>query len=211
MLYNGEGMLKDGKKADLKVIKMEGWKRNMWFDQTSLKWVKTSPNLPYLETAIVYPGTCFFEGVNISEGRGTDRPFQYVGAPWIDNQKALELLRSKNLKGVELKAVEFTPTQRANNAHPPKYNNQVCKGIYLDIKDRNSFEPVKAGISLLWAFKQVNSDSLKWRPQTLDKLAATPKLREMLDLGKSPEEIFASWEGDLKKFQKIRSKYLLYK
>ncbi|MDP4173158.1 MAG: DUF1343 domain-containing protein [Bacteroidota bacterium] len=211
MLYNGEGMLKDGKKADLKVIKMEGWKRNKWFDQTGLKWVKTSPNLPYLESAVVYPGTCFFEGVNISEGRGTDKPFQYVGAPWIDNQRALELLKSKKLKGVELKAVEFTPTLRANNAHPPKYNNQVCKGLYLDIKDRNSFEPVKAGICMLWAFKQTNSDSLKWRPQTLDKLAATPKLREMLDLGKSPEEIFASWQGDLKKFQKIRSKYLLYK
>lgn len=183
----------------------------MWFDQTGLKWVKTSPNLPLLETAVVYPGTCFFEGVNISEGRGTDKPFQYIGAPWTDNEKAAQILNARKIKGVEFKTLEFTPTFRSNNARPPKYNNENCKGLYINVTDRNKFEPVKTGIYLLWAFRQTNPDSLKWRIQTLDKLAATPKLREMLDAGKTPEEIFASWKGDLNSFMKTRQKYLLYK
>ncbi|MGE5680142.1 MAG: exo-beta-N-acetylmuramidase NamZ domain-containing protein [Bacillota bacterium] len=210
-LYNGEGMLQNGKKADLTVIKMEGWKRNMWYDQTGLKWIRTSPNLPLIQTAVVYPGTCFFEGLNISEGRGTDKPFELIGAPWINNEKAAKLLNDKKIKGVEFKPVEFTPVIKPNNARPPKYNNQVCKGIYVDVKDRNSFEPVKAGVYLLWAFKQTNSDSIQWRKQTIDKLAATPKLREMIDSGKTAEEIFSAWKGELDGFKAVRQKYLLYK
>lgn len=210
-LYNGEKMLEGGRKADLKVIKMEGWKRDMWYDQTGLKWVKTSPNLPVLETAEVYPGTCFFEGVNISEGRGTERPFQYIGTPWADENKVAQLLKDKNLKGVEFKAVEFTPKFLPNNARPPKFNGKVCKGVYLNVTDRNTFEPVKAGVYLLWAFKKVNPDSLQWRVRTIDRLAATPRLRMMIDAGKSPEEIVKSWQKELADFKKVRAKYLLYK
>lgn len=149
--------------------------------------------------------------MNISEGRGTDRPFQNVGAPWIDAEKAAKLLNDRKINGVEFRAVEFTPVIKPNNARPPKYNNRLCKGIFLDVKDRNSFEPVKTGVYLLWAFKQTNSDSIQWRKQTLDRLAATPKLREMIDMGKTPEEIFSSWKGELNTFKEIRQKYLLYK
>lgn len=210
-LYNGEGMLEGGRKAKLTVIKMEGWKRNMWYDQTGLKWVKTSPNLPVLETAEVYTGTCFFEGVNVTEGRGTDRPFQYIGAPWADGIKIQKLLKSKNIKGADFKAVEFTPKFLPNNARPPKYNGQICKGIYLSVKDRNSFMPVEAGVYLLWAFKQTNPDSMKWRIRTIDRLAGTPRLREMIDQGNTPEDIIKSWQKELADFKKVRSKYLLYK
>lgn len=210
-LYNGEKMLQGGKKVKLTVVKMNGWKRSMWYDQTGLKWVKTSPNLPYLETAIVYPGTCFFEGVNISEGRGTDRPFQYIGTPWADAGKVAGLLKGKNIKGADFKAVEFTPKVTPNNARPPKFNNTVCKGVFIDIKDRKTYEPVKAGVYLLWAFKQVNPDSLQWKVKSIDRLAASPKLREMIDAGKSPEEIISSWKSELAEFGRIRQKYLLYK
>ncbi|MCU7495871.1 MAG: DUF1343 domain-containing protein [Ignavibacteria bacterium] len=210
-LYNGEKMLAGGRKADLTVVKMEGWKRSMWYDQTGLKWVKTSPNLPVLETAEVYPGTCFFEGVNISEGRGTERPFQYIGAPWADQNKVAKLLKDKKIKGADFKAVEFTPEFLPNNARPPKFYKKLCKGVYLGVKDRNSFEPVKAGIYLLWAFKQTGADSLKWKTKSIDLLAATPRLRQMIDAGKSPEEIIKSYQKELADFKKIRQKYLLYK
>ncbi|MCU7493167.1 MAG: DUF1343 domain-containing protein [Ignavibacteria bacterium] len=210
-LYNGEHMLSGGRKANLTVVKMEGWKRNMWYDETGLKWVKTSPNLPVLETAEVYPGTCFFEGVNISEGRGTDRPFQYIGAPWADGNKVSQLLKNKKIKGADFKAVEFTPKLLPNNARPPKFNAKVCRGVYLSVKDRKSFMPVEAGVYLLWAFKTTGADSLKWRTKAIDQLAGTARLRTMLDGGKSPEDIIKSWQKELADFKKIRSKYLLYK
>ncbi|MGE5430754.1 MAG: DUF1343 domain-containing protein, partial [Syntrophomonadaceae bacterium] len=170
-----------------------------------------SPNLPVLETAEVYPGTCFFEGVNISEGRGTESPFQYIGAPWADGQKIAQLLKNKNIKGADFKAVDFTPKFLPNNARPPKFNGQVCKGVFLSVKDRNTFEPVKAGVYLLWAFKQVGPDSLQWRVKTIDRLAGTARLRQMIDQGIPPEEIIKSWQKELADFMKVRSKYLLYK
>ena len=112
-LYNGENMLRGGMQAKLHVIEMLGWKRSMWYDQTGLKWSKPSPNLPSFESLLTYTGTCLFEGINISEGRGTEKPFQYIGAPWVDHDKAASLLNNLNLKGVIFDTLTFIPKKNA--------------------------------------------------------------------------------------------------
>ena len=209
-IYNGEGMLGENKKADLTVVEMKNWTRDLWFDETNLRWVKTSPNLPVLETAVVYPGTCFFEGTNISEGRGTEKPFEFIGAPYADADSVAALLNKQNLKGVQFEAIEFTPEKLPQNAYAPKYTGEKCKGVYVNVVNRDTFEPVKTGVNLLWAFHKVNPDEFKWREKTIDRLAATPDLRKMINDGKTPDEIAASWKNDLEQFMSVRKNYLLY-
>lgn len=209
-LYNGEGMLAQNRKAELTVVEMENWKRKLWFDETNLRWVKTSPNLPVLKTAVVYPGTCFFEGTNISEGRGTEKPFEFIGAPYASADSTTALLNNQNLKGVQFEAIEFTPEKLPENAYAPKYTGEKCSGVYVNVVNRDEFEPVKTGVALLWAFHKANPDEFKWREKTIDRLAATPDLRKMIDNGKTPEEIAASWKNDLDQFMSVRRNYLIY-
>jgi uncharacterized protein YbbC (DUF1343 family) len=208
-MYNGEGWMKNGVKANLTVVKMEGWKRTMWYDQTGLKWVRPSPNLPTLESAIVYPGTCFIEGTNLSEGRGTERPFQYIGAPYADGVKWARILNEYKLKGVAFEPIEFTPRSIDNAAMHPKYEGVKCNGIFVRIVNRDELEPVKVGVYILSTARQLFADSLKWR-RSIDRLAGTPKLREAIDAGVAPEKIVQMWQSDVEKFEKIRAKYLLY-
>jgi uncharacterized protein YbbC (DUF1343 family) len=210
-IYNQEGWLHNGKKCDLIIAKMEGWNRNMWYDQTGLKWIKPSPNMSYLSTAIVYPGTCIFEGTNVSEGRGTEKPFEYIGAPWLNAVKTANDLNGYNLDGVKFEAVQETPVLTPNNTGPPKYFNQKCNDIYIKVVNRNIFKPVETGIYLLWEIKKDHPGSFEWREKTFDRLCGTPDVRLMLDKGDTPAEIISSWKKDLDNFKIIRSKYLLYK
>jgi len=209
-MYSQEKWLENGIQASVKVITMEQWKRDMWYDETGLQWVRPSPNMPTLATATVYTGTCLFEGANISEGRGTERPFEYIGAPWVDAARVGDKLRATPLRGVRFHPIEFTPTKKPNNARAPKYDSESCNGIFVEVTDRIQFEPVKTGIYLLWAFKTTHPDKFQWRPPTIDRLSGTPAIRTMLDAGKSPEEVIATWKIGLKRFNAIRSKYLLY-
>jgi uncharacterized protein YbbC (DUF1343 family) len=208
-MYNSEGWLKDGIKAKLTVVKMEGWKRTMWYDQTGLTWVRPSPNLPTLKSAIVYPGTCFFEGVNISEGRGSDYPFEYMGAPFIDAVKWANALNACNLKGVEFEPTGFKPRSIEGVVLHPKYEGVNCNGVWVRIIDRNVLEPVKVGVYMLSTAKKLFADSVKWR-RSINRLAGTPKLAEAIDAGVPPEEIVQMWKDDVDKFKKIRAKHLLY-
>jgi uncharacterized protein YbbC (DUF1343 family) len=209
-MYNDEGWMKEGVKAQLTVVKMEGWKRTMWYDQTGLKvWVKPSPNLPTLSSATLYPGTCLFEGVNISEGRGTDRPFEYIGAPYIDAMKWAMALNKCNLPGVTFEPTEFTPRTIEGYVVHPKYEGVHCGGVWVRITDRDKLEPVKVGVYMLATAKQLYPDSLKWR-RSINRLAGTPKLAQAIDAGVPPEKIVEMWKDDLAKFKKIRLKHLLY-
>ncbi|MGA9291821.1 MAG: DUF1343 domain-containing protein [Ignavibacteriaceae bacterium] len=209
-MYNEEGWLHNGRKCNLIIAKMEGWTRNLWYDQTELKWIKPSPNMVSLSTAVVYPGTCLFEGTNVSEGRGTDKPFEYIGAPWLNAAKEADELNNYHLKGVRFEAIKVTPVRTASNATSPKYLNQKCNDIYVHITDRNIFKPVEAAIYLLWEIKKDNPENFEWREKAFDRLCGTPEVRLMLDDGKTPKEIISSWQKDLNKFKKIRSGYLLY-
>jgi uncharacterized protein YbbC (DUF1343 family) len=208
-MYNDEGWMRGGVKAKLTVVKMEGWKRTMWFDETGLKWVRPSPNLPSLKSAILYPGTCFFEGVNISEGRGSDHPFEYMGAPYIDAVKWANALNACKLKGVSFEPTDFKPRSIEGFVLHPKYEGVNCNGVWVMITDRNVLEPVKVGVYMLATAKKLFADSVKWR-RSINRLAGTPKMAAAIDAGVPPEKIVGMWKDDVEKFKKIRAKHLLY-
>jgi uncharacterized protein YbbC (DUF1343 family) len=209
-MYNNAGWLKDGIKANLTVVKMEGWKRTMWYDQTGLKWLPPSPNIPTLDAAILYPGTCLFEGTNLSEGRGTLRPFENIGAPYIDGSKWAKALNDAKLKGVAFEAVEFTPRSIPNMATRPKRLGEKCGGVLVKVTNRDVLEPVKVGVAMLVTAKALYPDSLKWRERSIDRLSGTPKLRKAIDAGATTEKVTEMWKDDVEKFKKIRAKHLLY-
>jgi uncharacterized protein YbbC (DUF1343 family) len=141
-MFNGQGWLVGRIRADLVVIPMEGWRRRMWYDQTGLRFIKPSPNMPDLQTAAIYPGLCLLEGTNVSEGRGTDKPFRQFGAPWINSKQLVERLNTLNLPGMRFEPTRFTPTSS-------KYQNQACQGVRIIITDREMLEPYYAGVRIV--------------------------------------------------------------
>jgi uncharacterized protein YbbC (DUF1343 family) len=163
-----------------------------------------------LRTATVYPGTCLFEGTNLSEGRGTDAPFEMIGAPWVDTTGVLSRLRALHLEGVEFEGVVFTPRQGQTGA-TPKHGGSACRGIRVRVADRDGYHPVAVGVAMLWAFRAADPDAFRWKESTIDRLAGTPALRVMLDAGTSPGAIAATWAGDVARFRDVRARYLLYR
>jgi len=141
---------------NLHVIKMQGWKRNMWFDQTKLPWVMPSPNMPTLDTAIVYPGMCLLEGTNLSEGRGTTRPFEIFGAPFIEPDILIKRLREFKLSGVVFRPMSFLPTFQ-------KHAGKLCGGAQIHVIDRNKFKPFKTGAAILKAVRNLYPEQFRWK------------------------------------------------
>jgi uncharacterized protein YbbC (DUF1343 family) len=208
--YNGEKLLRGGVTTQLHVVPMLGWQRSMWYDQTGLNWRKPSPNLLTLESILAYVGTCLFEAVNVSEGRGTDRPFELVGAAWLDNTRAVAMLNDLKLKGVVFGAVDFTPVQKPYHGRPPELAGEPLKGVSMRVTDRDAFEPYKAGVALLWAVHALHPDKLVWNDAVLERLTATKRLKTMITSGRSPAEIFDSWQAEVDQFRGRRSAYLMY-
>jgi uncharacterized protein YbbC (DUF1343 family) len=210
MMYNGQGWLEDSIRVHLTVIRMKNWSRDFWYDETGLQWVNPSPNMLTLKTAMVYPGVCLFEGVNISEGRGTDKPFEYIGAPWLNTAQVIELLDNASLPGVQFEPIQFTPTKRPHNATAPQYAKQGCNGILIDVTEREKYQAVRTGVVLLWAIRMIHPDRFEWKSKTFDLLTAAPMVRSMLERGKHPDQVSAAWNEGLEAFKKVRQKYLLY-
>ena len=210
-LYNGERMLRGGRTAKLHVVPMVGWTRAMWLDETGIAWKKPSPNLLTLNSLLAYIGTCLFEAVNVSEGRGTDEPFETVGAAWLDNAAAVKLLQGVGLRGVTFEPIVFTPVQKPYHGRPPELVGERLNGVRLRITDRNAFEPYRVGVAMLWAVNKLHPDKIVWNDAVLDRLVATPRLKSMIVGGKEPKEIFASWGPEVARFRTTSAKYLLYK
>jgi len=208
-LYNEEGWLKNRVRAVLRVVTMEGWNRSDWYDQTGLPWIKPSPNMVTLQTAIVYPGTCLFEGTNLSEGRGTDRPFEYIGAPFVHGKAWADTLTSFRLPGVSFVPIVFTPQEIPNVVANPKYKGMRCEGVFVHVTDREAFEPVKTAVYMLVSARTLFAKSFQWR-NGIDRLAGTPKLRSSIEAGASAVSIVENWKEGLERFKKIRVRYLLY-
>lgn len=197
--------------ADLVVVPAAGWHRAAYFDATGLPWVKPSPNMPDLESALHYAGTCLFEGTNLSVGRGTPVAFQVVGAPWLDTVRVLEHLRgsgfgARGAGGVEVVGADFTPRAPTDG----KYDAISLHGIRLRVTDRSVYDPTRLAVALLAALRAVHGDSLRFRQAAFDRLAAGPELREAIVAGRAPRAIWASWEAALGAFRATRAKYLLY-
>jgi len=209
-MIKGEKWMEGMNRLDLKVIPMEGWRREMWFDQTGLPWTRPSPNIPSPLTAAVYPGLCLVEALNVSEGRGTMRPFEQIGALWIDSHKLAETMNFFRLPGIYFKPITFTPVALPQAAAWNKYRDQDVNGLSLIITDRDSLRPLQVMVHLLFALKKSYPAELELR-ENLERLIGIPSFRKSIDDLRNPEEILGEWEPGIQAFDKARQKYLLYK
>ncbi|WP_435284443.1 exo-beta-N-acetylmuramidase NamZ family protein [Streptomyces koelreuteriae] len=199
-LFNGE-FLTDP--VPLETVMMSGWKRSDFYDASGLPWVPPSPNMPTPETALVYSGTCLFEGTNLSEGRGTTRPFELLGAEGIDRRWAAEA-NELGLPGVRFREAYFAPTFS-------KFQGKTVGGVQLHVHGRAAFDPVRTGIALLVTAKRVWS-GFAWRPDHwIDKLTGSTRVRTMIDAGADTDEVVAGWQQDLAAFRRTRREYLVYR
>ncbi len=190
--------------ARLTVVPAAGWRRSQYYDETGLPWVKPSPNMPDLESAIHYPGTCLFEATNLSVGRGTDFAFQAIGAPWLDPAKVLARLGPT--PGVALDSVIFTPRAPTDG----KYDGVALPGLRLRVTDRQRYDPAATAVALLVAIRAAQRDSLRFNVARFDQLAAGPALRRAILAGRSVGAIARAWQPALARFRRERGKYLLY-
>jgi uncharacterized protein YbbC (DUF1343 family) len=196
----------------LEVVTMEGWSRAMWMDDTDAPWVMPSPNMPTLNTATVFPGTVHLEGTQMSEGRGTTRPFELVGAPYVDAEDYGRRLNDLGLPGVHFRPTVFQPTFQ-------KHGGRSCGGVQIHVLDRAAFEPVKAGLAVVKIAHDMYASEFKWREppyeyvfdkNPFDVIAGTSALREAMESGRSLEEMEKAWQAGTEAFRRQREKYLLY-
>ena len=201
-----------GINASLEVVRMEGWRRDTFADDTGLPWVMPSPNMPTLETAMVYPGTVLFEGTTLSEGRGTTKPFELVGAPGIHAERFARDMNALGLPGVFFRPAVFEPTFQ-------KHAKQACGGCQIHVTDRDAFRPVLTGVALLGMFRRFDPGRALWRQPPyeyereklpIDILAGSDRLRQQIEGNVHEKEIAASWSKDEEAFRKLRQPFLLY-
>lgn len=203
LLFNAELELD----LQLEIVPMRGWARSMWYDQTELPWVPSSPSMPTLDTAILYPGTCLIEGTNLSEGRGTTKPFEWIGAPWIGADQWSETLNNLELPGVRFRPVHFVPSLS-------KHVNELCHGVSIHIMDRQLAMPLEIVLYLLATvveaypehFEFVETDGAYF----IDQLAGTDSLRLAIIEKHSPAQIIQGWHKDLDEFAHRRKPFLIY-
>jgi uncharacterized protein YbbC (DUF1343 family) len=207
-LYQAERKLE----GELLVVPCEGWRRELTFEQTGLPWVLPSPNMPAVDTAFVYPGQCLLEGTNLSEGRGTTRPFELCGAPWIDSRQLVQRLRADALPGVAFRPASFRPTFQ-------KFAGQTCGGVQIHVRDREAFQPVRTGLAVLAALRDCSSSAFAWRrepyefvadPPAIDLLFGSARERLALEEGRSAQAIAQDWLAEEEAFRQRRRQVLLY-
>ena len=198
--------------AAVDVVRMDGWKRSMYFDETGLPWVLTSPNIPTLDTAIVYPGAVLFEGTMLSEGRGTTRPFELIGAPWVDGEALCRTLNALGLPGVVFRPAFFEPTFH-------KHAKTGCGGCQIHVTDRRTFQPVRVSIEVLVAMRNQAPRQFAWRDPPyeyehvkppIDILYGSDVLRTYVDAGRSVDDICGTWASDEAAFARLREPFLMY-
>jgi uncharacterized protein YbbC (DUF1343 family)/CubicO group peptidase (beta-lactamase class C family) len=196
-LFNGERKIG----ADLTVVAMKGWRRDEWFDETGLSWVNPSPNMRNLYEAALYPGIGAFESTNISVGRGTDTPFEQVGAPWIDGPRLADALNARQIPGVRFYPVRFTPTSS-------KFANEECRGVFVVVTDRNAVHPVRLGVELASALTKLFPGKLEI--DAAARLFGSGDAIGRIKAGEDPAAVAASWSGAEARWRLMRAKYLLY-
>jgi uncharacterized protein YbbC (DUF1343 family) len=198
--------------AALDIVPLDGWRRSMYFDETGLPWVIPSPNLPTLDSTIVYPGAVLFEGTMLSEGRGTTRPFELIGAPWIDGDSLASAMNARGLPGVHFRATFFEPTFQ-------KHAKQTCGGCQLHVTDRDAFQPVRTAVELIDGFRRQNPSAFAWRQPPyeyehdkwpIDILYGSDAVRTTIDGEGDISPLIASWKDEEEAFRKTREKFLMY-
>jgi uncharacterized protein YbbC (DUF1343 family) len=198
--------------GELEVIPMRGWRRDDYFDACGLPWVLPSPNMPTPDTALVYPGMCLLEGTNISEGRGTTRPFEIFGAPFIDGYQLAERLAAEALPGVRFRPLSFRPTFH-------KFAGRVCGGVQIHVTDREAFRPYLTGVAALRSLRNLAGDAFAWRTEVYEFVADRPaidlltggdQIRRGIEAGLSLAELRATWQAEQEAFHQRRADCLCY-
>jgi uncharacterized protein YbbC (DUF1343 family) len=208
-MYNAEQKIG----AQLIVVPVQGWRRNMWGDETGIPWINPSPNIRRLEAAINYPGTVFFEAINVSEGRSTDAPFEQIGAPWLKNTEVATAMNNMKLPGIR-----FTPVTLPVAAGTHKYAGQQLNGVRFEITDRNSYRPLATSLLMIELIRKMHPAEFEWRGAnqrdpamlTIERHGGTRELRTAIENG-TVAALLRKWEGDQARFRAQREKYLLYK
>jgi uncharacterized protein YbbC (DUF1343 family) len=198
--------------CELDVVPMNGWRREFWHDDTDAPWVLPSPNMPTLDSATVFPGAVHFEGTQVSEGRGTTRPFELIGAPYIDPDNYADQLNSLGLPGVFFRSCAFQPTFQ-------KHAGVTCGGVQIHVTDRDVFEPVLAGIAMVKVIHDTHPNEFRWKTppyeyvfdkNPFDVIAGTNKIREAFEQGIELDAIAESWNRPLLAFKQLREPFLIY-
>ncbi|MEJ2146125.1 MAG: DUF1343 domain-containing protein [Acidobacteriota bacterium] len=199
------GLLKAerGLELALWVVPLKGWKRGSYYEETGRQWIPPSPNMPTVFTAVVYPGTCLIEGTNLSEGRGTTRPFELIGAPWLNADVLSVLLNNHNLPGVRFRPQPFTPSFS-------KYKGELCQGIQIHVLDRYQFRPIETALNIIREVLNLHPNEFRFDNETFDRLAGNSWVRSMLTESRAVDAIVSRWQPDVQDFKKRRQKYLLY-
>lgn len=208
--FNGELLPKegDGGKVSLDVVPVRGWEPDSTAQETGLPWVPPSPNMPTPDTASAYAGTGYFEGTNLSEGRGTTQPFQFIGAPYLDHHYS-DRLNARKLPGVRFREGYFVPTFS-------KHADKTCAGVQLVLTDPEDYEPVPTAVAMLIEARRYKDfawreDADPDRPFWIDKLSGSPRMRTMIDAGKDVDEVTAAWRAEVRDFRRTRRQYLIYR
>ncbi len=212
-LIKGEALLEGLENLDLRIIEMEGWDRATRWPALNRTWRPTSPNIPDFETALIYPGTCYFEAVEASEGRGTYTPFKHVGAAWADGEALAATLNAYNLPGVRFSSTSFTPRSIEGMSSNPPFKDELQQGVEIEVTDIDAFEPVEVGMYIVHAFYQQAPADKKGafiNERWMGLLAGTDVMQKMLEAGNGPDEIVAAWQEEVAAFKQLRSAYLLY-
>ena len=190
---------------ELEVVKMRGWTKDLWYDETKLPWTKPSPNIPDLNTAIIYPGVCLLEATNVSEGRGTQKPFKKFGAPWINKQEISQELNNLNLPGVVFKPITFIPTPIKGMSNNPKYKNQVCHGAEIILTDRDKFLSVATGMNIIKIINEKYPSKLKIKDSGMNRLWGNAEFLNQLQT-----KDINQFSIPIQNYNQIAKKYFLY-
>jgi uncharacterized protein YbbC (DUF1343 family) len=193
--------------ADLTVVPMEGWRRSTWYDETGLKWVRPSPNLPTITSALIYPALVAFEATNVSVGRGTPDSFQHVGAPWLKSREIVNMLQERGIPGVKFEAERFTPSAPTDG----KYAGQSIPGVKIIVTDRDRVSAARVGAALVWAIAQTSRDSLRISDRAFDERFGAARVREALLRGEDPDTVLDRELPAMIAFRESIGAYLLYR
>ncbi|HWD07262.1 MAG TPA: DUF1343 domain-containing protein [Amycolatopsis sp.] len=205
-LFDGEFLPEDGgvKLEKLEIVEVRGWRRDQFFPSAGLDWIMPSPNMPTYDTALVYPGTCLFEGTLFAEGRGTTRPFEIIGAPGVDWHWRDEL-EGLDLPGAKFRETYFVPTFS-------KFVNETCGGVELTVTDPRAFDAISTAVAMLVTAKRIAPGTFGWRPDhAIDLLSGSDRLRTMIDAGAGIDEVTGAWRTELAAFERRRRPYLIYR
>jgi uncharacterized protein YbbC (DUF1343 family) len=199
--------------AGLEVVPMTGWRRDLWFEETGLPWVAPSPNMPTPDTAVVYAGGCLYEGTNLSEGRGTTRPFELVGAPYVDGSRLASALRAERLPGAVFRPCVFRPAFH-------KWAGRDCGGVQVHVADRRTFDAFRTGLAVVRAARRLHPRDFRWKEPPyefvtdrlpFDLLCGTDAVRKKLEAGASLRPLEAAWRADRARFRRAAAPFLLYR